>query len=144
VPDLSTVVDLVHRDVTEGLGQALAPRDDGHGFALAEGFEAVGDAPIADRDGAVAAVPWQWTGVHRGDLLGVPATNEVVTVRGVTLITGEEDNELLHRYIDWAEVLLQLGVRFFDRPVVDVRRRFGDDLLRIPQLQRLVADGVIL
>lgn len=142
MPNVSTVIDLVHRDVHEGLSGSIEPRD-GEGFAVGEGFEFVADAPIADPEGRVAVVPWQWRGVHVQPVLGVQASGRALVVRGVTLVTGDEEAELLHRYIDWADVLQQLDARFYERPVVDGLERWHDELLEVEEFTRLAENGDI-
>lgn len=134
MPNPFTAVDIVHRDVAEGLGGLVAPR--GKGFAVTDGFEFIGDAPIADPDGRVAVVPWEWSGIHVEPILGVAATRRAVVVRGVTLVVGEEGAELLHRYIDWADVLQQLDARVYGRPVVDVRGRWAGEVPEVEELAR--------
>jgi hypothetical protein len=137
VPNRFTATDIVHRVVAEGLGALVAPRGDGHGFVQPDGFESIGDEPIADEQDRVVAVPWEWRGVHVEALLGVASTQRDVVVRGVTLVTGEEGAELLHRYIDWADVLQQLGARVFGRPLVDVVDRWGDEVPEVEELSFL-------
>jgi hypothetical protein len=141
MPNLSTSVDLVERDVIEGLSRSIEPRD-GSGFSLADGFEFVGDSPITDPEERVVVVPWRWIGQHVEPILGVQASGRVLEVRGVTMVTGDEGDELLHRYIDWAEVLLQLEVRFYERPVVDGLERWGDELREVDQFARLAGERI--
>lgn len=137
MPNISAAIDLVHRDVHLGLSGAVAPERDENAFAIADGFEFVGDAPVTDREERVAVVPWQWRGVHVDELLGIAPTDRALVVRGVTLVTGDEGNELLHRYVDWADVLQQLDARFYGRPVVDALERWGDELREVEQFARL-------
>jgi hypothetical protein len=142
VPNIFNVVDLVRRDVFEGLSNSIEPRDD-DAFALAEGFEFIADSPVSDADGRVAVVPWRWRGAHVQPILGIEASGRELLVRGVTLITGGEEEELLHRYVDWADVLQQLDARFYPRPVVDGLARWHDELLEIDQFAALAEDGLI-
>jgi steroid delta-isomerase-like uncharacterized protein len=59
-----------------------------------------------------AAIEWLMTGTHKGVLLGLPATNNQISMRGVSFIH-IQDNRVARctDYYDMAMMLTQLGIR---------------------------------
>lgn len=108
------IVHLVADDVTAGLGGVFEPTEGG-GLMPLDSFGPL-DAPIASD--THAALPWQWQGAHVGEIAGIPATGTDVVLRGVTIIDRSGDDVLFHRFIDWLDVLQQLGAVLVGRPVV--------------------------
>ncbi len=58
--------------------------------------------------GGLTAVPWQFTGTHSGLFEGIAPTHRSVTIQGVTIL--DQARGLHYRYVDWLNVLAQLGV----------------------------------
>lgn len=133
--EAARIVELVEEDVTVVLRGDLPadPELEGGGFTLAEPTSFARDLAIRDERGTVAAVAWQWKGIHRG-LFGIAPTNEVVIVRGATLVAGTDEEPALHRYIDWLDVLGQIGMTVSPRPIVDVTKAWSD-VHEIPELR---------
>ena len=113
--DRDEIVRLVADDVAAGLGGVFQPTEGG-GLMPLDSLESLG-APIASD--THAALPWQWQGTHVGEIAGIPPTGrEDVVVRGVTIVDRTGDDILFHRFIDWLDVLQQLGAVLVGRPVV--------------------------
>jgi hypothetical protein len=74
---------------------------------LPEGLERLAEEPLSN--GAMTAVPWEYTGTAAVRLRGEGQPNREVTIRGVTIVEGEGENAVFRRYVDWAEVWAQLG-----------------------------------
>jgi hypothetical protein len=138
VPTPEEAPGLVEKDVDDVLRTLLPPGD---GFKLSDTFADVASRPIA-RDGTVAVVAWEWSGQHEREILGIappPSTlppplqqdPPTVTVRGVTIVTDLQDAPQYHRYIDWGDVLVQLGARFYGRPITVLD---PDAIRAIPEL----------
>jgi hypothetical protein len=136
VPDPTFLREMVSDDIGDALGRALQPELDDDGFRLRPDFEFLQDAVIGHEDATrtIAVIPWQFTGTHRDEpLLGVPPTGRRVVVNGTTIVRDAETDPQLYRYVDWGEVLDQLGVHHYGRPVVDVVERFGDAITDQPE-----------
>lgn len=131
-------VALVEDDVQVALMPALPAARAGHGFRIHDGFDWIHATPIgnfgADGAATAVAVPWQWTGVHRNELLGLlplPGEDREVTVAGLSIVQEVEASEeapdglLVHRFVDWLATLNELGARPYLRPVVDLGSRVG-------------------
>jgi steroid delta-isomerase-like uncharacterized protein len=54
---------------------------------------------------------WKSSGTHKGDLQGIPPTNQTITVEGVT-INHIENGKILDQYVSWDALgmMRQLGV----------------------------------
>ena len=61
--------------------------------------------------GDFVVTQWTATGTHRGELMGIPATNRRATIRGCTVVE-IWNGELTHDWIYWdtGTLLKQLGV----------------------------------
>ena len=58
-----------------------------------------------------AAVPWEYVvDTAPVNLRGEVVAEKRITIRGVTLVHGPEDQRVFRRYVDWAGVWAQLGV----------------------------------
>jgi len=109
-------VDLVQQDVAAGLGHAFDDRDDG--FRVRE--DLLGDA-FADGD-RVVAIPWELSCTHARPFLEIEATRIDLVIRGVTLVVEDRDKGvLLHRYIDWSQVMSDLSMSMTFRPALEKR-----------------------
>src|SRR5665213_1161116 len=110
--DVADVQDLVAMDVEQGIGRYFAATD---GFIPLPGFTESG--PISnDR---YTAQMWEYRGVHSAAFQGISATGNPVVVRGVTVVDGRDSNDpKFHRYIDWLEVMGQIGLTSTARPAV--------------------------
>ena len=139
--DPGKIVELVGTDLNSVFEETLRSGDDGAGFQLANVTSFAEDTLIADPDGRVALVAWEWHGRHEG-LFGVDATGEPVIVRGVTLVDyvgGGGDEPVLHRYVDWLDVMAQIGITVNPRPIVDVRRAF-ENALEVEDIKDATSD----
>jgi steroid delta-isomerase-like uncharacterized protein len=106
--------DVVYEDTT--VHAVLHGKEALRGFA--EGwFKAFPDlsftvtsAPLISEDGGRMSVAWQVTGTQRGDMPGMPASNKIATVVGVSLIecTGGKIKHSVD-YWDMATTMRQLG-----------------------------------
>jgi steroid delta-isomerase-like uncharacterized protein len=78
------------------------------------GFAAITDAQITVTNriaiGNQLTVEWTATGIHSGDLPGLPATGRSYTLRGVTVVI-REDGKIVREalYYDAADLYRQLG-----------------------------------
>jgi hypothetical protein len=109
-------VGLVQQAVAAGLGQAFDDRDGG--FRVVE--ELLGDS-FGDDD-RVVAVPWELPCTHARRFLEIEATFVDLVIRGLTLVVENPDKGvLLHRYIDWAQVMSDLGMSMTFRPALEAR-----------------------
>jgi predicted ester cyclase len=113
MPDLTPeMFTLVMNDIREGLKSFS---DDVPGdFALVP--------PIRQGllEEGVAVAAWEYTTTHHGLFLGLRPTGQEVTIRGVTLVENPDAgmDAVFHRYIDWVDVAVQLGLELTQRPVV--------------------------
>jgi hypothetical protein len=112
-------IDLVHRDVVLGLSHAFDERD-------------AGWHPVADliddglpTNGRTSVVPWEFDCTHANAFLGIPSTGRDITIRGTTIVVDRggdgADGLRYHRYIDWAQVMTDLGVQATFRPVLPLK-----------------------
>src|SRR5262245_22284221 len=62
--------------------------------------------------GDYVVVRWTGTGTHRGELMGIPATNRPGVVRGCTIVEVRKGH-IAHEWVYWdtGHLLQQLGVR---------------------------------
>ena len=67
------------------------------------------DETVSEKDKLVVA--WTITGTHRGELLGIPATNKKISVSGIT-INHIADGKILESTVQWdvLSLMQQLGV----------------------------------
>jgi hypothetical protein len=81
------------------------------------------DSPVNEKvleNNTYAAVVWSLQATHTGEFAGLMATNREVTIEGVTLIQKPPDDKgepQFMRFIDWSQVLGQLGVSMSGRPM---------------------------
>ena len=113
-------IDLVRRDVEQGIGSWLIADDDveGAGFRIQERFERDGGL-LGNEDTGTNAVPWAFRGRHDRDVMGFLPTGRIIDVEGVTIIHETDDGERYARFVDWVGALAQMGVGLFNRPVLD-------------------------
>jgi hypothetical protein len=103
MPEPTEAFDLVHDDVHAGLAESFTPRP---GFIATEGF---GDGePITN--GRHTAVVWEYHGRHDAPFQGVEPTGADIVIRGVTVIEQSGRRQVFHRYVDWLDVMAQLGL----------------------------------
>jgi hypothetical protein len=127
--DLPQAVRLVATDVVTGFagtdlrGRAAGGREaiftpdpirEGAAFVWAEPFASDGVMEA----GPFAAVVWEYHSVHTGPFQGVEATEQPVVIRGTTIVQRKGRQTTFHRYIDWADVFVQLGMAVTSRAVV--------------------------
>ena len=64
---------------------------------------------VAEKD--KVAVVWSFTGTHKGEFMGVPATNKKVSIEGVT-IHEIANGKIMDSYVNWDTwgLMQQLGV----------------------------------
>ena len=109
---LSTVTDdVVYEDAT--LGVVNHGKEELRAFAQGF-FNAFPDLHFTMTScfvsGKLAATEWIGTGTHKGDMPGMPATNKVASIRGVSVIE-LQDGKIKHDtdYWDMATMMRQLG-----------------------------------
>ena len=111
VAELQDVTGLVANDVVEGLGDGFRATS---GFRILEQFDGM-DLPV----GEVTFVPWQYGCEHVGDFHGLSASGREVLIVGVTAVEGADSGSpMFSRFIDWANVLAQLGATMAARPTL--------------------------
>ena len=125
MPETDVALELVQQDVTAALTKWLEPQADGHGFAVLRTDEDDLSNLLSSAIGDVA-VPWTWTGVHRGteeddtrDVMGYLPTGRTLEVRGVTIVSDRDGDPTFARFVDWVSALAELGIPLLARPVVD-------------------------
>jgi hypothetical protein len=113
---------IVRQDLVEGLGKTFAPMEGDDSVAVAKWF--ADEEVIANE--RVAAVPWSYRSRHTGDFQGLLPTNRPLLVEGVTFVDRRRDEVVLHRYVDWAGVIQQLGLDVSWRvPTTEEEYEFG-------------------
>ncbi len=118
-PDRDTALLAVNDDLfpvgsTEGLHPAFTPIDD-PAVELREGFDS---DDLEDMLGpGLSAVPWQAKVRHTGSFRGIAATGKPVLIVGVSILdlTAGDDVGVIHRFVNWEEVMGQLGVVYAAR-----------------------------
>jgi hypothetical protein len=100
---------LIRDDVTASLEKFFTTT---RGFNRPEPFTG---EPIANE--THTAIVWEYSGVHTEPINGIRPTQREVTVRGVTIVDHTGKEPAFHRYIDWAEVMGQLGLTITGRPI---------------------------
>lgn len=120
-PSFATVTS----DVVDGLKDTFTKRDENtaDSFRVNVRFEEEADFIGGDR---IVAVPWTYYCRHTGDFHGLFRTGRELTIEGVTLVDYRDGQTLLHRYVDWAGVIAQLGLEVSGRiPVTEEEYEFG-------------------
>jgi hypothetical protein len=125
MPETDVALEFVQQDVTAHLAAWLEPRSDGQGFAVM-GREEDDHSHLLSSSLGDVAVPWTWTGVHRGlegdddrDVMGYQPTGKTIEVRGVTIVSDRDGEVTFARFVDWVSALAEIGVPLLARPVVD-------------------------
>lgn len=147
-------VDVVRRDIEIGFEQVLPGRTETP-FRLHQAFADVELRPITNfvegQDAelnSIQVVPWEYTGANIGALLGIPPGSgqpPELTIEGVTLLETDPAGNVVNmtRFVDWGKTLAELQVQVYTRPVVDVRQRFPESFMQVPELRRLVEEGIV-
>jgi hypothetical protein len=104
-------------DVEAGLGRFFPASQ---GFLVPEVFQG---APVTN--GRQTAVVWEYRGRHDAEFQGIPATGRQVVIRGTTIVDHEGPDPQFHRYVDWLDLMAQLGVTATMRPALDHLPRAG-------------------
>ena len=126
MPNHKQLLEIVDRDIREGIGKVFTPQGN---LRL--------QAPFTDvtlPDAPVSFVPWEYDAVHdhpmhtsgdgaTGHLTHehtgppiVPATHRTFTILGVTVVDSRKPAVRLHRFVDWANVLANVGMHMSMRP----------------------------
>lgn len=105
----------VRRDVESGVGSWFSPLA---GFA---GREEFGSAPMTNE--SFTSVVWEYAGRHTAVFQGIQPTGREVMIRGVTVVDHTGPAPRFHRYVDWLDLMGQLGVSAAMRPAVDALDR---------------------
>src|SRR4051812_17185750 len=101
-------MEVVREDVERGLQ---------HSFQSETGVDII-DASLTNGD--ATAVVWQFDCVHTGVFQGLKPKGKAVTIRGVTIVDHvAEGGPLLQRYVDWSEVMADLGMFANFRPTIE-------------------------
>lgn len=114
----------VLRDVIDGL-KGFSPRDDNEAesFRVSQHFIEEEDVIGNER---IVAVPWTYDCLHTGDFEGLFRTGRELHIHGTTLVDYRTGTTNLHRYVDWAGVIAQLGLEVSWRiPVTEEEYKFG-------------------
>jgi hypothetical protein len=109
VDNLST---LVSDDVTAGLGRIFPAEE---GFDVAMPFRREDESVT---NGRVGVLGWTWHGRDTLGFHGYRPTGAVVEIHGVTVVEHDADRDetLFHRFVDWLDVIGQLGLGVSGRP----------------------------
>lgn len=116
--------DVTH-DVVDGLKDTFTQRDEdtADSFRVNVRFE---EEEEFIGDNRIVAVPWTYYCRHTGDFHGLFRTGRELQIEGVTLVDYRTGVTLLHRYVDWAGVIVQLGLEVSGRiPVTEEEYEFG-------------------
>jgi hypothetical protein len=126
VPNHKQLLEIVDRDIREGIGKVFTPQGN---LRL--------QAPFTDvtlPDAPVSFVPWEYDATHdhplntteagaAGHLTDhgdgpaiVPATHKTFPILGVTVVDARRSDVMLHRFVDWANVLANVGIGVSMRP----------------------------
>jgi hypothetical protein len=126
VPNHKELLDIVDRDIREGIGKVFTPR----GKVRLQ-------APFKDvtlPDAPVSFVPWEYDATHDQPLNTtehgagghlthegegppiVPPTHKTFPILGVTVVDTRQRDVTLHRFVDWANVLAHVGLGVSMRP----------------------------
>jgi hypothetical protein len=116
--------DLVARDIEVGLAGGSAETDEAPRQAIFAPIDGVdfsqGELPgvtVRTVDRNRAAVEWTYRCQHVGHFAGIMPTDKTLVIHGVTIVERRPDREpRFRRYVDWAEVMTQLGVTATFRP----------------------------
>ena len=109
---------IVKRDVIDGLRDGFTAREENEdeAFVVAKDFD--DEKEFIGNEG-IAVVPWTYYCVHTGDFLCLFPTGRNIVINGVTLVDRRGDDTLLHRHVDWAGLISQLGLEVSARVTVD-------------------------
>jgi hypothetical protein len=126
MPDHQQLLDIVDRDIRDGIGRVFTPQGD---VRLHAPF-----AGVKLPSGNVSFVPWEYDAVHdqpmnttlpgAGGMLThdgtgppiVAPTGKTFTLVGVTVVDARKPAVRLHRFVDWANVLANVGMGMSMRP----------------------------
>jgi hypothetical protein len=92
---------------------------------LRDSFESEVGPKIVDAsrtNGESTAVEWEYECRHSGLFQGLNPTGKQFTITGVTLVSRHltgEDEPLLSRFVDWAQVMNDLGMYASYRPTIE-------------------------
>jgi len=117
--------DMVETYIAETYTIRHDPGDPWHGQTLdRDGYKnrlLTSRAPFPDQkfhvvemvaEGDNVAVSWTWTGTHKGDLPGLPATNKPITMTGLTIYSFKDGKATGHwQIVDRLGVFQQLSGR---------------------------------
>lgn len=129
MPETDVALELVQQDVTANLAAWLEPQSNDQGFAVLRDDDDDEDdlAHLHSSQRGDVAVPWTWTGVHRGiegdddrDVMGYQPTGRTIQVRGVTIVSDRGVEPTYARFVDWVSALAELGIPLAAQPVIDV------------------------
>jgi steroid delta-isomerase-like uncharacterized protein len=104
----AVVEDSMHRDAFVGKDAIMARKD----MITAAASQA--DITVLNRIvvGNQVTAEWIATGIHTGDLPGLPASGRPFSIRGVTVVLREQDKIVREAlYYDVAELYRQLGIK---------------------------------
>jgi len=112
-------------DEPAGLGPAFAPTGDrSESVRFVQPFDDDQSAlRFSSEGGRYWVATWTFTGRHTGRFLSFEPTGLDVEISGVTIYDVELQS--FYRSIDWAAVLLQIGVGLTGRAVDATQRRTG-------------------
>jgi hypothetical protein len=126
VPDHKQLLEIIDRDIREGIGKVFTPTGP---VRLQRAF-----ADVTLPDAKVSFVPWEYDAVHdqpmhaamadgheqmtheHGGSPMAPATHKQFTIAGVTVVDARTRTVTLHRFVDWANVLGNVGMHMSMRP----------------------------
>src|SRR4051794_33945345 len=105
--DKDRAVQLVREDLMVGLHHSFSSRNEP---------EILDNGLVSDTH---AAVQWSWDCSHTGLFQGLKTRGVALTIRGVTIVDDEKGEPVFQRYVDWSEVMQQLGMYASFRPTIE-------------------------
>src|SRR5689334_15801094 len=128
MPKHEQLLDIVERDIRDGLGRIFTPQG---AIRVQAAFS---DTKLPEDD--VSFVPWEYDALHDQPLHTVAgdgqdhiasqsddppvvgATNASFTITGVTVVDARRPAVRLYRFLDWANVFANVGLHVSVRPGV--------------------------
>ena len=108
--DAAEAVDAVRNDLEAGLGDVFSI------LQFTSDIEKINAPVMSNND--FAAVVWSVNASHDNVFAGLAPTGREVVIEGVTIVSTSSEEPMFRRYIDWSNVLGQLGVSISGRPVM--------------------------
>ncbi len=75
------------------------------------------DGPVVNDRGTRETVSWTYRGMFYRRVFGVAPSGQFVVIRGTTVLELDRTPPLLHRFVDWLDVLASMGLPPAGRPL---------------------------